>query len=57
MFFFKEFEISFHKYAYTDIDTVAADMSSKRLGILHEWSFHMKLMKRAFGEFYKFHIN
>ena len=24
--------------------------------ILYEWSFHMKFMKRAFGEFYKFHI-
>ena len=24
--------------------------------ILHECSFHMKFMKRAFGEFYKFHI-
>ena len=24
--------------------------------ILHAWSFHMKFMKRAFGEFHKFHI-
>ena len=25
-------------------------------GSLHEWSFHMKFMKRAFGEFHKFHM-
>ena len=25
--------------------------------ILHSWSFHMKFMKRAFGEFHKFHMN
>ena len=24
--------------------------------ILHEWSFHMKFIKRAFGEFDKFHM-
>ena len=24
--------------------------------IFHEWSFHMKFMKRAFGTFHKFHI-
>ena len=24
--------------------------------ILHEWSFHMKFMKRAFGEFHKFPV-
>ena len=24
--------------------------------ILHSWSFHMKFMKRAFGEFHKFHM-
>ena len=24
--------------------------------ILHELSFHMKFMKQAFGEFYKFHL-
>ena len=24
--------------------------------ILYEWSFHMKFMKRAFGEFHKFHV-
>ena len=24
--------------------------------ILHEWSFHMKFMKRAFGEFHKFRM-
>ena len=23
---------------------------------LHEWSLHMKFMKRAFGEFHKFHM-
>ena len=24
--------------------------------ILHSWSFHMKFIKRAFGEFDKFHM-
>ena len=24
--------------------------------ILHEWSFHMKFMKRACGEFHEFHM-
>ena len=24
--------------------------------ILHEWAFHMKIIKRAFGEFHKFHM-
>ena len=24
--------------------------------ILHEWSFHMKFIKRAFGEFHKLHM-
>ena len=24
--------------------------------ILHEWSFHMKYIKRAFGEFYKIYV-
>ena len=25
--------------------------------ILHSWLFHMKFIKRAFGEFDKFHMN
>ena len=24
--------------------------------ITHEWAFHMKFMKRDFGEFHKFHM-
>ena len=31
-------------------------MSENKLRILHEWPFHMEFIKRAFGEFDKFHM-
>ena len=32
------------------------EQPSNKYRVLHEWSFHKKFMKRAFGEFHKFHI-
>ena len=34
----------------------AAALSGNKKRILHEWSFHMKFIKRAFGEFKKFYM-
>ena len=31
-------------------------LTSYTYRILHEWSFHMKFIKRVFGEFDKFHM-
>ena len=32
------------------------DSGLKTLRILHEWLFHMKFLKQAFGKFHKFHM-